>query len=151
MEEPEVIEVISEDNSIDKIAMLIEDNESNKKPIDLTKFEEEEERNAIISYDELVKKAGAKKIVYKTQKATINESKPEVKIEAKEEPKGKFKASEVISPIYGIQRNIKKDEVEEFIELEDNSIAKENNIEDKEYENDMTFLTSLKTFRSNLD
>ena len=73
MEDPEIIEVVSDNNSIDKIANLLEDNINNPKPIDLTKFEEEEEKNAIISYDELVRKAGAKKIIYKTEKATINE------------------------------------------------------------------------------
>lgn len=131
--EEEVIEVISDDNSIDKIATLLEDGMNNPKPIDLTQFEEEEERNAIISYDELVKKAGAKKIVYKTEKATVNEMKKEEKIEIRDS-NSKFRASEIISPIYGRRR-----QVEEIEQL------------DEEVEKDITFLTNLKTFRSNLD
>lgn len=137
MEDPEVIEVVTDDSSIDKISTLIEDNINNPKPIDLTAFEEEEEKNAIISYDELVRKAGAKKIVYKSEKQTINEEVKEEKIEIKpEEVKTKFKASSVISPIYGL----KKPKEEET-----------NKVEDEEILNDITFLTNLKTFRSNLD
>jgi len=152
MEDPEVIEVVSDDNSIEKISSLIEDNINNPKPIDLTKFEEEEELNAIISYDELVKKAGAKKIVYKTEKATISEPKIEEKIEVKDTNSNKFKASQVISPIYGIKKAIQKpvDEVEEFVDLQDLPVSN-NKLSDEELQKDITFLTNLKTFRSNLD
>lgn len=152
-EDIEVIEVVSDDNSIDKISELLEDNMNNLNPIDLTKFEEEQEKNAIISYDELVKRAGSKKIVYKTNKTTISEEKPEKKIQIKEsEEKGKFKASQIISPIYGIQKqNIKQnDELEEFIDLEEISIPNNSETND-EMIRDMDFLSSLKTFRSNLD
>ena len=152
MEDPEVVEVVSDSNTIDKISMLIEDNINNPKPIDLTKFEEDEEKNAIISYDELVRKAGAKKIVYKTPKTTIAEEKKEEKIEIKQDTeKTKFKASQVISPIYGRKKQEeKKEELEEFIEVEDIPVQKNKNVDD-EMMNDITFLTSLKTFRSNLD
>ena len=152
MEDPEVVEVVSDSNTIDKISMLIEDNINNPKPIDLTKFEEDEEKNAIISYDELVRKAGAKKIVYKTPKTTIAEEKKEEKIEIKTDTeKTKFKASQVISPIYGRKKQEeKKEELEEFIEVEDIPVQKNKNA-DEEMMNDITFLTSLKTFRSNLD
>lgn len=148
-EEVEVIEVVSEENSIDKIAQLLEDNAKPMDPINLTRFEEEQEKNAIISYDELVKRAGSKKIVYKTEK----EVKPikEEKIEIKEEPvKGKFRASAVISPIYGVQKE-KKEEIEEFIDVEDMPIKPDNNLTDEELQQDITFLGNLKTFRSNLD
>ena len=148
MEDPEIIEVVSEDNSIDKISMLLEDEMKNPKPIDLTAFEEEEEKNAIISYDELVKKAGAKKIVYKTEKATINEEVKEEKIEIKKENKTKFKASEVISPIYGIRKQ--KEIKEEFIDLDNISNEKNKSIDD-DIQKDITFLSNLKSFRSNLD
>ena len=132
--------------------MLLEDNVKNPKPINLTEFEKEEEANAIISYDELVKKAGAKKIIYKTNKETINEVKKEEKIEIKkEENKGKFRASQVISPIYGVQKKEdKKEEVEEFIDLE-NIPVKKRELTDDDLQKDITFLTNLKTFRSNLD
>ena len=140
-DEEEIIEVISDDNSIDKIATLLEDGINNPKPIDLTAFEEEEEKNAIISYDELVKKAGAKKIVYKTEKATVNEIRKEEKIEIKDS-NSKFKASEIISPIYG--RRKQADEIEQL----DETVPVLN---DDELQKDITFLTNLKTFRSNLD
>ena len=148
MEDPEVIEVVSDDSSIEKISMLLEDEMNNPKPIDLTAFEEEEEKNAIISYDELVKKAGAKKIVYKAEKQTINEDKKEEKIQIKEENKSKFKASQVISPIYGIKKQ--KQIKDEFIDLE-NIPVKENKYIDSDIQKDITFLTNLKSFRSNLD
>lgn len=151
MEDPEVVEVVSEDNSIEKIATLIEDNINNPKPIDLTEFEEEEEKNAIISYDELVKKAGAKKIVYKTEKATINEEVKQKQIEIKQESKSKFKASQVISPIYGIKKQKQAhEELEEFIDLENIDDNKKKYI-DEDLQKDITFLTSLKSFRNNLD
>ena len=121
-------------------------------PINLTRFEEEQEKNAIISYDELVKRAGSKKIVYKTEKATVNEPKKEEKIEVKseEQVKGKFRASAVISPIYGIQKE-KKEEVEEFLDVQDMPIKTDNNLTDEDLQQDITFLGNLKTFRSNLD
>ena len=152
LNDSEIIEIVSDDNSsIDKISMLIEDNINNPKPIDLTKFEQEEEKNAIISYDELVRRAGAKKIVYKTE--SKQEIKEQKKPQTNNEPKGKFKASQVISPIYGIKKNdsVKKDELEEFIELDDIAVDKNKSINDQELQNDITFLTNLKTFRSNLD
>lgn len=151
MEDPEVIEVVSENSSVDKIATLIEDNLNNQTPIDLTEFEEEEERNAIISYDELVKKAGAKKIVYKAEKATINEEIKQEQIEIKKENKSKFKASQVISPIYGIKKQKQaREELDEFIDLENIDEQKKKYI-DEDLQKDITFLTSLKTFRNNLD
>ena len=153
MEDPEVIEVVSNtESSVDKISMLIEDNMNNPKPINLTEFELEEEKNAIISYDELVKKAGAKKIVYKAEKATINENKKDEKIEIKHESKqGGFKASQVISPIYGIKKdNVVKKEKDEFLDVE-KSRENKNKYLDDELTKDFTFLTNLKTFRSNLD
>ena len=148
LEEPEIVEIVSSDNSIDKISELLEDGINNKMdPINLTRFEEEQEKNAIISYDELVKRAGAKKIVYKTEKATINEEVKEEKIQIKsEENKSKFKASAVISPIYGIQKNKKQDE---FIEV-DNVGLNKRKTDDEEIKNDVDFLNSLKSFRKEL-
>ena len=148
-EEPkdeEVVEVRVGNTSLDEITDLIE-NTLEQKPIDLTKFEEDQEENAIISYDELVRRAGAKKIIYKRE-----DVRPKEEIVKQEEPKekAKFKASRVISPIYGVQKEEveEKDEVmESFIELEK---AKEENKEDIETLSDMEFLGSLKKFRSEL-
>lgn len=146
IKDEEVVEVRVGNTSLDEITDLIE-NTLEQKPIDLTKFEEDQEENAIISYDELVKRAGAKKIIYKCE-----DVKPKEEIVKQEEPKEKtkFKASRVISPIYGVQKEEveEKDEVmESFIELEK---AKEENKEDIETLSDMEFLGSLKKFRSEL-
>lgn len=152
LDEPEIVEIVSDDNSIDKIAELLEDGTNNKiDPINLTRFEEEQEKNAIISYDELVRRAGAKKIVYKTEKATINEEVKEEKIQIKNDNNtSKFKASQIISPIYGIQRQEKKDELEEFIDVDNIPLPQKNNTNDDEMKKDVDFLNSLKTFRSEL-
>ncbi len=139
--EDEVIEIVSKKNSIEEISKLIEDTLETE-PIDLTSFEEEQEKDAIISYDELVKKAGAKKIVYKAE-----EKKEEPIIEIKkEENNTTFKASKIVSPVFGIQKEKNNDNEELFIDLEEF----ENN-NDEEIKSDMEFLGSLKTFRSNLD
>ena len=146
IKDEEVVEVRVGNTSLDEITDLIE-NTLEQKPIDLTKFEEDQEENAIISYDELVKRAGAKKIIYKCE-----DVKPKEEIVKQEEPKekAKFKASRVISPIYGVQKEKVEDKdevIESFIELEK---AKEENKEDIETLSDMEFLGSLKKFRSEL-
>ena len=146
IKDEEVVEVRIGNTSLDEITDLIE-NTLEQKPIDLTKFEEDQEENAIISYDELVKRAGAKKIIYKCE-----DVKPKEEIVKQEEPKekAKFKASRVISPIYGVQKEEVEDKdevIESFIELEK---AKEENKEDIETLSDMEFLGSLKKFRSEL-
>lgn len=154
----EVVKVVPRKTSIEDITKLIEDT-LEQEPINLTKFEEDQEENAIISYDELVKRAGAKKIVYKCEDENdildISTKKEEIKVQPVEtkieEPK-RFKASQVISPIFGVQKQKEEpDEVlESFIDLEDFSLneKKENTNESK---NDMEFLTSLKEFRSGLE
>ena len=146
IKDEDVVEVRIGNTSLDEITDLIE-NTLEQKPIDLTKFEEDQEENAIISYDELVRRAGAKKIIYKCE-----DVKPKEEIVKQEEPKekAKFKASRVISPIYGVQKEEVEDKdevIESFIELEK---AKEENKEDIETLSDMEFLGSLKKFRSEL-
>ena len=153
MNDEEVVEIISEESSIDKISTLLEDNINKPSTINLEKFEEDEEKEAIISYDELVRRAGAKKIIYKSKPATISEKVKEEKIEVKNEPQqSKFKASTIISPIYGRRKNVeqKKEELEEFIDLE-NIKTTNNEVEDEQLTKDLTFLSNLKTFRNNLD
>lgn len=148
----EVIEVINEDSSIEGISKLIEDN-LEQEPIDLTTFEEEQEKDAIISYDELVKRAGAKKIVYKKsdKKEETIEKKVDVKIE-NEVKTTKFKASQIVSPVYGVQKAKKENEdIELFIDLEEFPFENNKNNETDEMQKDMEFLGSLKSFRSELD
>lgn len=152
----EVVKVVPKKTSIDDITKLIEDT-LEKEPINLTEFEEDQEENAIISYDELVKRAGSQKIVYKCEEVEVLnelENRKEEQIEQieklEEEPK-KFKASKVISPIFGIQKEKEeKDEVlESFIDLEEFKFDKKN--DEIEETKNLEFLTSLKEFRSNLE
>lgn len=149
----EVVEVVSEDNSIEEISKLIEENLI-QDPIDLTKFEEEQEKDAIISYDELVKKAGAKKIIYKTKEKEedieiLNEN--SINNEKTEYTK-RFKASEIVSPVYGIQKklNDKNENVESFVDLEKYDFETKNE-NDIQMQQDVEFLGSLKTFRNGLE
>ncbi len=152
----EVVKVVPKKTSIDDITKLIEDT-LEKEPINLTEFEEDQEENAIISYDELVKRAGSQKIVYKCEEVEVlNELEPEKEeqieqIEKIEEEPKKFKASKVISPIFGIQKEKEeKDEVlESFIDLEEFKFDKKN--DEIEETKNLEFLTSLKEFRSNLE
>lgn len=121
-------------------------------------FEREQEENAIISYQELIKQVEKKQEIKKEQpKEDIEESKPEIeKIEQMEldfeEPK-KFKNSDIISPIFGIQKenNYQKKPKEE--KIEEPFVARhayESIKKDYEDENNKDFLNSLKEFRKNL-
>ena len=125
LEDEEILEVIEDENESDVDRILREIKEASKEEIiNLNEFEREQEETAIISYDELCKKAGVKKKIYKT-------TKEEIKNKPKEEKK--YKPSMVVSPIYGIQS--------------DREIINIKNEEDL----DQTFLTSLKEFRNTLD
>ena len=144
-QEEKVVEIVSKKTSIEEIAKLME-NTLEQEPIDLTKFEEDQEENAIISYDELVKRAGAKKIVYKCEEEPIEKIEvPKCDYESKNE-KVKFQASKVISPVFGVQKKL--DEENTFIDLEE--IEENNKQDDIETQNDMEFLGSLRQFRSKL-
>lgn len=128
----EEIEVIAvEENDIEKIAQQIEN--SKPKEFDLNEFEREQEESAIISYDELVKKAGAKKIVYKKE-------------EPKKEIKSNFTPSKVVSPIYGVQNK----EVKTRGTLTREERNKTLNTDDNEVIEDIEFLNNLKQFRREL-
>ncbi len=144
----EVIEVMSdESDDIDEIKKLIE-NTLEQEPIRLNEFEQEQEDCAIISYDELVKRAGAKKIVYKTKK---EEETPVVKSVVEENKNVMFKPSMIVSPIYGIQKEKnEKDEVLKSFEELDN-VKRSFRSTSSEMDNDVEFLNKLKKFRSELE
>lgn len=93
--------------------------------VEVQNFEDEQEANAIISYQELLDKA--------SQKSNI-QLEP---IEPKEEKK--FHSSEIISPIYGIQN---KEEKKAY------SMSTSYSVPDNE--ENIEFLQSLKDFRSKL-
>ncbi len=107
-----------EDTKIEEIATAISDALEKDKPISLTNFEEDQEKTAIISIDELIEKAKDLELIdddntgvnylekYNLEPAEVqsntnltnnNESKNEVKA---------FKVSQVISPIYGVKKEV---------------------------------------------
>lgn len=152
LDEPKEEVIVTKPNSIEEISRLIEDT-LEQEPIDLTKFEEEQEKDAIISYDELVKRAGAKKIIYRAETKAEEKKEPVVTIKEENNNEKKinkeysstFKASQIVSPIYGIK---KTENIEEnFIDLEEFKLDETKSEEERENE----FLGNLKTFRNNLD
>ncbi len=125
-EEEEIIEVLQDENEsdIDRILREIKD-ATIEETFNLTEFEREQEESAIISYDELCKRAGVKKKIYKTTKET-----EEVPVKSDNK---KYKPTEFVSPIYGIQNK------------------KKENVSYDENDLDQTFLQSLKEFKSTLE
>ena len=133
-DEEEIIEVIEDEKitDIDNILLKMEES-GNQMELDLTEFEREQEENAIISYDELCKKAGVKKIVYKTKTPENNEKK--MNKENAIVYSKKYEPSKVISPIFGYQNNYNKEENKSLISSND----------------DTEFLGNLKQFRNGLE
>lgn len=107
----------NEKTEIEDIASAISDALKEETPISLTNFEEDQERTAIISIDELMEKAKELELIdddentginylekYNLEPAEVenviptnNSSKNEVKA---------FKVSQVISPIYGVKKEV---------------------------------------------
>ena len=144
-EEIEVIEVMEEntDDELENIKKLIEENIENQEPINLNEFEREQEKSAIISYDELVKKAGAKKIVYKTKKEEKENNISNTRT---------FRPSEIISPVYGTRKEKRvSDEVDKSFEEVEKMKYRLTRSNEEEMKDDLEFLGNLKKFRSSLD
>lgn len=96
-------DVKEEKNDIEKV---IEALEANKNDRPMTTFEEEQEANAIISYQELVKAVNEKKAHMDPKPVTAIENSEvtnPVSVAVEEQPK--FKNSEFISPIFGKDSN----------------------------------------------
>lgn len=108
-----------EKNDIEEIANKINDALNEQKPIDLTNFEEDQEKTAIISIDELYEKAKELEIIdddngnvnylekYNLDPAEVTNANT-VHEEKKAEVKA-FKVSQVISPIYGVKKEVIND------------------------------------------
>ena len=107
-----------ETTEIEDIASAISDALKDDKPINLTNFEEDQERTAIISIDELMKRAKELELVedeqtginylekYNLEAAEVEDViKNTMKDEKPKEVKA-FKVSQVISPIYGVRKDI---------------------------------------------
>ncbi|MEG2322296.1 MAG: hypothetical protein RSB71_02285 [Bacilli bacterium] len=112
----DILDKVEEKSDLEQVIAALESSDDRQ----MTTFEEEQEANAIISYQELVEAVKEKK--EKVQPKAISEE-TIVEVDIPEEPileKAKFKNSEFISPIFG------KDKTDD------------------------DFLTELKNFRSNL-
>jgi len=109
---------------------------ANKKPSKVETFEQEQEENAIISFQELLK--------FKEEQEKLMANTKDNPIEKKKEETKKFSNTEVISPIFG---RVEVDEENENHELE-----KSLNIDPikKEIKESEDFLNALKDFRKNL-
>lgn len=105
-------------SSIEDIASAISDALKEEAPISLTNFEEDQEKTAIISIDELMKKAKELELIdddngdvnylekYNLEPAEI-EATAEVATDLNPNKEVKaFKVSQVISPIYGIKKEV---------------------------------------------
>ena len=107
----------SANKEVSDIAKRIEDALNDESPVSLTSFEEEQERKAIISIDELMKRAKELEIVddedanvnylekYNLEPSVVEEVSNKVAGEDKKEVKA-FKVSQVISPIYGVKKDV---------------------------------------------
>lgn len=103
----------NEKTEIEDIASAISNALKEDSPISLTNFEEDQERTAIISIDELMKRARELELIDDEEKRTVNylekyNLEPSEIVEKKEsEPNREvkaFKVSQVISPIYGVKK-----------------------------------------------
>lgn len=102
-------------NDISDIAKRVEDAIKEERPIDLTNFEENQEREAIISIDELMKRAKELEIIeddntginylekYNLEPSEIENAKKVINNDTKKEVKA-FRVSQVISPVYGVKK-----------------------------------------------
>ena len=111
----------NEKTEIEDIASAISD-ALKEEPITLTNFEEDQEKTAIISIDELMKKAKDLELIseededtgvnflekYNLEPAEIDVS-SNVKSSTEEKQVKAFKVSQVISPLYGVKKEVIND------------------------------------------
>lgn len=111
----------NEKTEIEDIASAIND-ALKEEPITLTNFEEDQEKTAIISIDELMKKAKDLELIseededtgvnflekYNLEPAEVDIS-SNVKSSTEEKQVKAFKVSQVISPIYGVKKEVIND------------------------------------------
>lgn len=107
----------SEKTEIEDIASAISSALEEEKPISLTNFEEDQEKTAIISIDELMKKAKELELIEDEEPSGINylekynlePAEVEAVMNTTMEPSSNaevkaFKVSQIISPIYGVKK-----------------------------------------------
>ncbi len=136
-EHPDIVEDIAKRNivNIDHIAKRMEEDQENKN-ISLTSFEEDQEKNSIISYEELLSKTT--KLNPDEIKQKMNEHKPTLETEDDK----KFSNSPLLSPVYGIKN--------EHTKLNEDNNKKTDNIQSK-LGNNSEFLKALKELKDKLD
>lgn len=115
-------EVIEEkkETRIEDIASSIRDALEEENPISLTDFEEDQEKDAIISIDELVERAKELELIdddnegvnylekYNLEPAEVEAVSNKINEASKKEVKA-FRVSQVISPIYGVKKDAVND------------------------------------------
>ena len=118
VQEKPVIEKTNNKNEVENIAASIENAINSDRNIDLTKFEEDHEKTAIISIDELMEKAKELEMLedeetginymekYNLEPAEVNSLEKVVSNETESRPIKSFKVSQVISPIYGVKKEV---------------------------------------------
>lgn len=114
---PSISENDYQSNDIFDIAKRVEEAINEQRPIDLTNYEEDQEKTAIISIDELMKRAKELEIIedeetginylekYNLDSSLDNEENEIEKDDSKKEVKA-FRVSQVISPVYGIKKEV---------------------------------------------
>lgn len=108
--------------NIEDIANAISDAIKEESPISLTDFEEDQEKTAIISIDELMSKAKELELIddeentgvnylekYNLEPAEVEEAVSNTIKEKKDTEVKAFKVSQVISPIYGVKKEVVND------------------------------------------
>lgn len=108
----------NEKTEIEDIASAISDALKEEAPISLTNFEEDQEKTAIISIDELMQKAKELELIdddentginflekYNLEPAEVESASNIVSNTSNKEVKA-FKVSQVISPIYGVKKEV---------------------------------------------
>ncbi|MGN1267882.1 MAG: hypothetical protein ACI4U0_00020 [Candidatus Aphodocola sp.] len=108
----------NEKTEIEDIASAISDALKEESPISLTNFEEDQEKTAIISIDELMQKAKELELIdddentginflekYNLEPAEVESASNIVSNTSNKEVKA-FKVSQVISPIYGVKKEV---------------------------------------------
>ena len=177
LEEEEVMEVKKDDMTDEQLEAkaeleklykrMSEDLEKqNTVEDEIEDFERQQEENAIISYQELVKQSEKLKKeneVKEDSKTKKEEPEKVKKVEKKKTPRRtentkygqnkNFKSSDIVSPIYGVQSN------RDMIKQKNSTNSKKSDIiskayDEKEFNEEKTqnidFLNSLKEFRKNL-
>lgn len=122
LEKKETTKEDKKETNIEDISNAISDAMKEENPISLTDFEEDQEKTAIISIDELISKAKELELIddeentgvnylekYNLEPAEVNQVINEVEPKNKETEVKAFKVSQVISPIYGVKKEVVND------------------------------------------